>query len=119
MASEEGSGGKVIPVRVVVRVRPLSAKEIREGCQECVDITHDSPQVTFLSPFVCALVSGSFTLFKAQFFGFLYFHVVVYLPSCGFELVLCYCLQVYCHQTYLKAMDLFCTSSFTSFPTSG
>lgn len=58
MASEEGSSDKVIPVRVVVRVRPLSAKEIREGCQECIDITHDSPQVTSPSPVVCALVPG-------------------------------------------------------------
>ena len=46
MANDEGSGGKVIPVRVAVRLRPLSTREIREGCQECIDITHDSPQVS-------------------------------------------------------------------------
>ncbi|KAK4297569.1 hypothetical protein Pmani_030022 [Petrolisthes manimaculis] len=37
--------GKVIPVRVAVRLRPLNTKELREGCQECIEITQDSPQV--------------------------------------------------------------------------
>ena len=46
MTSEEGGTGKVIPVRVAVRLRPLSVREIREGCQESIDITHDSPQVS-------------------------------------------------------------------------
>ncbi|KAK3873312.1 hypothetical protein Pcinc_021669, partial [Petrolisthes cinctipes] len=36
---------KVIPVRVAVRLRPLNTKELREGCQECIEITNDSPQV--------------------------------------------------------------------------
>ncbi|MPC11635.1 Chromosome-associated kinesin KIF4A [Portunus trituberculatus] len=47
MTSEESSTGKVIPVRVAVRLRPLSVREIREGCQESIDITHDSPQVSY------------------------------------------------------------------------
>lgn len=48
MAPEEG---KVIPVRVAVRLRPLSAKEMREGCQECIDVISDSPQVIYLPLF--------------------------------------------------------------------
>nr|XP_053635684.1 chromosome-associated kinesin KIF4A-like [Cherax quadricarinatus] len=46
MVTEEGSnGGKVIPVRVAVRIRPLNNRERREGCQECLDITDGSPQI--------------------------------------------------------------------------
>ncbi|XP_042881308.1 chromosome-associated kinesin KIF4-like isoform X2 [Penaeus japonicus] len=45
MVSEDSSGSKVIPVRVAVRVRPLLPKELREGCQECIDLTPGESQV--------------------------------------------------------------------------
>ncbi|XP_047474960.1 chromosome-associated kinesin KIF4-like isoform X2 [Penaeus chinensis] len=45
MVSEDSSGGKVIPVRVAVRVRPMLPKELREGCQECIDLTPGETQV--------------------------------------------------------------------------
>ncbi|XP_061164849.1 chromosome-associated kinesin KIF4-like [Saccostrea echinata] len=39
------SEGKVIPVRVAVRARPLIQKETNEGCQVCVGFTPDEPQI--------------------------------------------------------------------------
>ena len=39
------SEGKVIPVRVAVRARPLIPKEVNEGCQVCVSFTPDEPQI--------------------------------------------------------------------------
>ncbi|XP_048775989.2 chromosome-associated kinesin KIF4-like isoform X2 [Ostrea edulis] len=39
------SGGKVIPVRVAVRARPLISKEANEGCQICVSVTPGEPQI--------------------------------------------------------------------------
>ncbi|XP_027230346.2 chromosome-associated kinesin KIF4-like isoform X2 [Penaeus vannamei] len=45
MVSEDSSGSKVIPVRVAVRVRPMLPKELREGCQECIDLTPGESQV--------------------------------------------------------------------------
>ncbi|XP_068231625.1 chromosome-associated kinesin KIF4-like [Palaemon carinicauda] len=44
MANEE-NGSKVIPVRVAVRIRPLVTKEVREGCQECLDVSDGSSQI--------------------------------------------------------------------------
>ncbi|KAK7067055.1 Chromosome-associated kinesin kif4a [Halocaridina rubra] len=44
MGSEEASG-KVIPVRVAVRIRPLVPRETQEGCQECIDVTEGEPQI--------------------------------------------------------------------------
>ncbi|XP_066943400.1 chromosome-associated kinesin KIF4A-like [Macrobrachium rosenbergii] len=43
MANEHAN--KVIPVRVAVRIRPLVPKEIREGCQECIDVIDGSSQI--------------------------------------------------------------------------
>ncbi|XP_070197100.1 chromosome-associated kinesin KIF4-like isoform X2 [Littorina saxatilis] len=40
------SCGKVIPVQVALRARPLIAKEENEGCQTCLWFTPDEPQVT-------------------------------------------------------------------------
>uniref|UniRef100_A0A8C8RM10 Kinesin family member 4A n=1 Tax=Pelusios castaneus TaxID=367368 RepID=A0A8C8RM10_9SAUR len=37
---------KVIPVRVVLRCRPLVPKEISEGCQMCLSFVPEEPQVT-------------------------------------------------------------------------
>lgn len=39
------SEGKVNPVRVAVRARPLIPKETNEGCQVCVSFTPDEPQI--------------------------------------------------------------------------
>ncbi|XP_078326177.1 chromosome-associated kinesin KIF4-like isoform X2 [Crassostrea virginica] len=39
------SEGKVIPVRVAVRARPLIPKEVNEGCQVCVSFTPGEPQI--------------------------------------------------------------------------
>ncbi|XP_072914236.1 kinesin family member 4 [Hemitrygon akajei] len=40
-----GEEEKVIPVRVVLRCRPLVRKEIEEGCQMCLTFTPGEPQV--------------------------------------------------------------------------
>nr|XP_045595024.1 chromosome-associated kinesin KIF4A-like [Procambarus clarkii] len=45
MKMEEGACAKVIPVRVAVRIRPLNGRETREGCQECLDVADNSPQI--------------------------------------------------------------------------
>ena len=37
--------GKVIPVKVALRCRPLIAKEKIEGCQMCVQFIPDEPQI--------------------------------------------------------------------------
>ncbi|XP_034461915.1 kinesin family member 4 [Hippoglossus hippoglossus] len=42
MTNEEG---KVIPVRVALRCRPLVPKEINEGCQCCLTYVPDEPQI--------------------------------------------------------------------------
>ena len=36
---------KVIPVRVALRIRPLSSKEVGEGCQQCIKTVSGEPQV--------------------------------------------------------------------------
>ena len=36
------SGDKAIPVRVSVRIRPLSEKELDEGCQTEVKVRHSA-----------------------------------------------------------------------------
>ena len=37
--------GKVIPVKVAVRIRPISRKEANEGCQATLDKVDNEPQV--------------------------------------------------------------------------
>jgi kinesin family protein 4/21/27 len=37
--------GKVIPVRVALRCRPLIPKEVDEGCQTCLQFVPNEPQV--------------------------------------------------------------------------
>lgn len=74
MGSEEGSGGKVIPVRVAVRLRPLSSREIREGCQECIDVTHDSPQVSYATFHVLCFCSFILLLY---FISLWFVHLVI------------------------------------------
>ena len=39
------SEGKVIPVRVALRIRPLVPKELNEGCRECVEVIPGAPQI--------------------------------------------------------------------------
>ena len=36
---------KAIPVRVVLRCRPLVEKEVKDGCCECLEFIHGAPQV--------------------------------------------------------------------------
>ena len=35
----------MLPVRVAVRIRPVVEKEVRDGCQPCLDVTPGEPQV--------------------------------------------------------------------------
>ena len=37
---------KAIPVRVVVRCRPLVEKETNDGCCECLEFVNGEPQIT-------------------------------------------------------------------------
>ena len=39
------SDDKLIPVKVAVRIRPLSKKESNEGCQTVVEVVENEPQV--------------------------------------------------------------------------
>ena len=39
------SDDKLIPVKVAVRIRPLSKKENNEGCQTAVEVVENEPQV--------------------------------------------------------------------------
>ena len=43
------SDDKLIPVKVAVRIRPLSKKENNEGCQTVVEVVENEPQVYVLS----------------------------------------------------------------------
>jgi kinesin family protein 4/21/27 len=77
--------GKVIPVRVVLRCRPLVPKEEAEGCQCCLSFikgepqvilgkekaftydyvfTADTPQITVYEESVAGLVKG---IFKGEY----------------------------------------------------
>ena len=38
--------GDACPVRVAIRVRPLVTREKNEGCQQCLNIPHNEPQVS-------------------------------------------------------------------------
>ena len=42
------SDDKLIPVKVAVRIRPLSKKENNEGCQTVVEVVENEPQVKIL-----------------------------------------------------------------------
>ena len=37
--------GKVIPVKVALRIRPLISKEVSDGCRECIEVVPNEPQV--------------------------------------------------------------------------
>ena len=39
---------KVIPVKVAVRIRPISKKEKNEGCQTALEVVDNEPQVTII-----------------------------------------------------------------------
>jgi kinesin family protein 4/21/27 len=53
--------GKVIPVKVALRIRPLISKEINDGCRECLEVVPSEPQVIIGSdkPFTFDYVFGS------------------------------------------------------------
>ena len=36
---------KIIPVKVAVRIRPISKKEKNEGCQTALEVVENEPQV--------------------------------------------------------------------------
>ena len=38
--------GKVIPVKVAFRIRPLNSKEVSEGCRQCIEVVPNEPQVS-------------------------------------------------------------------------
>lgn len=68
---DEGNNS-VIPVRVAVRIRPCSDKELREGCVSALDKVQGRPQVYFRSSkdkaftydFVYDSVSGQSQVFN-------------------------------------------------------
>ena len=39
----------MISVRVAVRIRPLSGKELHEGCQTALRVIHGRPQITLIN----------------------------------------------------------------------
>ena len=55
---------KVIPVKVAVRIRPISKKEVNEGCQTALEVVEGEPQVFYSKLFICLqikLLSGLHT----------------------------------------------------------
>ena len=58
---DRGVSGKVVPVRVAVRIRPVVQKEVQDGCQPCLDVTPGEPHIG---------LSGSFRKVSAYDFAF-------------------------------------------------
>ena len=55
---------KVIPVKVAVRIRPISKKEVNEGCQTALEVVEGEPQVFYSNLSICLsmnLLSGLHT----------------------------------------------------------
>lgn len=55
------SDGEIENVRVVVRVRPLSKREIESGYQKVTTVDHEHQQITIKKPTAQADVSKSYT----------------------------------------------------------